>query len=54
MTVFLNEPKRVAAMELQPGDPLRETLLRLPDGLDEAQFDLIVPVLVRLAGVKDR
>lgn len=52
MPVQLEEPKRVAIRELAPGHPLREILLGLPSSLDEAQFDLLVPVLLGLARIK--
>ena len=53
MPVHLEEPKRVAIQELAPGNPLRETLLGLPDRMEEAQFDLVAPILISLARLKE-
>ncbi|HEV2166517.1 MAG TPA: hypothetical protein VGS23_06040 [Thermoplasmata archaeon] len=54
MPVLLGEVKRIAVRELRPGDPLREILLGLPDRMDEAQFDLVAPVLAGLARSRAR
>lgn len=52
MPVLLAEPKCIAIQELAPGNRLREMLLGLPDRMEEAQFDLVAPILVRLARMK--
>lgn len=49
MPIRLDEPKRVAVRELAPGHPLRELLLGLPDPVEEAAFDLLVPAILSLA-----
>lgn len=53
MVVRLDEPKRVAIEQLPPGHPLREMLVGLPDLMEEAGFDLVVPVLIRLSRIKE-
>jgi hypothetical protein len=41
-------PKEVASRELDIGQPGREALLCAPDDISEEQFDLLIPIWIRL------
>jgi hypothetical protein len=52
MTVRLAEAKRLAERDLPPGHPGRAAVLALPDELDEASFDAVLLLLVRVLRMK--
>ncbi|MCI4346918.1 MAG: hypothetical protein L3K07_09245 [Thermoplasmata archaeon] len=48
MPVDLREAKSEATRALPPGHPGREALLAQPDELPTAEFDALIPALIRL------
>lgn len=52
MIVRLAEAKRFAERDYLPGHAGRAAVLALPDEMDEASFDAVLPLLVRLLRAK--
>ncbi|MCI4327126.1 MAG: hypothetical protein L3K16_05780 [Thermoplasmata archaeon] len=48
MPIDLREPKSEATRTLPPGHPGREALLAQPDLLPIAEFDALIPTLIRM------
>jgi hypothetical protein len=53
MPVRLDHPKAAAVRHLQPGSLAREVLLAQPDEVPEAEFDALLPALLRLLGWRE-